>query len=98
MDNLISILEIGRIEHSQKDVDCLSKLVEIVYSCHIELSSKEWRKLARENKKVEMQPYGSVATVTGELREAEKAFRTIMSHDASMQYAALVQTIEITNN
>lgn len=98
LDSFISLVEIGRIKHSQKDVDCLSELVEIIYSCHIELSAKEWRKLARENKKVVMQSYDSITTVTGDLREAEKGLRTVMSHDASMQYASLVQTIEITNS
>lgn len=97
LDHLVYLVEIGRIEHSQKDVDCLNKLVEIVYSCHIELTSKEWQKLARKNRKVSMQPYESIATVTGNLREAEKGFRSIMSHDAVTQYASLVQTIEIAN-
>lgn len=97
LDHLISLLEIGRIEHSQKDVDCLNALVEIVYSCHIELSSKEWRKLARKNRKVTMQPYENITTVTGDFREAEKGFCSIMSHDAITRYASLVQTIEITN-
>ena len=95
LDNFISLVEIGRITHSQKDVDCLSELVNIVYSCYIELSSKEWHKLARENQKITMQ---SFATVTDDLREAEKGLRTVMSHDASMQYASLVQTIEIKNS
>lgn len=97
LDHLISLVEIGRIKHSQKDVDCLNKLVEIVYSCHIELSSKEWKKLARKNRKIVMQPYESITTVTGDLREAEKCFCSIMSHDAVTQYASLVQTIEIAN-
>ena len=97
LDHLISLVEIGRIKHSQKDVDCLNKLVQIVYSCHIELSSKEWKKLARKNRKIAMQPYESITTVTGDLREAEKGFCSIMSHDAVTQYASLVQTIEITN-
>ena len=97
LDHLISLVEIGRINHSQKDVDCLNKLVEIVYSCHIELSSKEWQNLARKNRKIVMQPYESITTVTGDLREAEKGFCSIMSHDAVTQYASLVQTIEIAN-
>ena len=97
LDHLISLVEIGRINHSQKDVDCLNKLVEIVYSCHIELSSKEWQNLARKNRKIVMQPYESITTVTGNLREAEKGFCSIMSHDAVTQYASLVQTIEIAN-
>lgn len=97
LDHLISIVEIGRIEHFQRDVDSLLELVEIVYSNHIELSAKEWRSLARKNKKVSLQPYNVITTVTGDLREAEKCFRTVMSHDSSMRYAALVQNIEISN-
>lgn len=96
-DNLISIIEVSRIKHSQKDVDCLVELLELVYSRHIELSAKEWCKLARVNKQIQLLPYGSVSTVTGDLREAEKCFRTILNHDDTMKYLALVQTIENSN-
>lgn len=96
-DRLISVIELSRIKHSQNDVDCLVKLLELVYSRHIELSAKEWRKLARANKKIQLLPYDSITTVTGDLREAEKCFRTIMDRDDSMNYSALVQTIEIAN-
>ena len=97
LDGVISVLEVNRIKYSQKDVDCLLELIEIVYSSHIELSAKDWRKLARENRKVTLQSYKDITTVTGDLREAEKCFRTILDHDSSMRYSALVQTIEITN-
>ena len=97
-DCLITIIELGRIQHSQKDIDCLVELLEIVYSRHIELSAKEWFALAKVNKSVQLQPYSSIKTVTGELREAEKCFRTVLGHDESMRYAALVQTIEIENS
>ncbi len=97
-DCLITIIELGRINHSQKDIDCLVEMLEIVYSRHIELSAQEWFALAKVNKSVQLQPYNAIDTVTGELREAEKCFRTILGHDESMRYAALVQTIELENS
>ena len=97
LDHLISIVELGRIKRSQKDVDCLLKLVEIVYSSHIELSAKDWRKMAKKNRKIILKPYGTITTVTGDLREAEKCFCDIMSYEAITEYASLVQTIEIAN-
>ncbi len=96
-DHLISVIEISRMKHSQNDVDCLVNLLDLVYSRHIELSAKEWRNLARTNKKVQLLPHASITTVTGDLREAEKCFRSIMDRDDSMNYSALVQTIEIAN-
>lgn len=98
LDHLISIAELGRIKRSQKDVDCLLKLVEIVYSSHIELSAREWRRLAKNNKKITLQPYDTITTITDDLREAEKCFAAIMTHESSMKYASLVQTIEIANS
>lgn len=98
LDHFISLVEVGRIEHTQKDVNCLRKLVEIVYSSHIELTAKEWRNLSREGRKIILQPYDTISTVTGELREAEKCFRSVIDHESSMEYAALVQTIENANS
>lgn len=98
LDSLISIVELGRIKRSQKDVDCLLELVEIVYSSHIELSAKEWRNLGEKSRKIALQPYNTVTTVTGDLRESEKCFCNILSHDAVTKYVSLVQTIEIANS
>ena len=98
LDHLISVVELGRIKRSQKDVDCLLELVEIVYSSHIELSAKEWHKLAKNTKKIALKPYDTITTVTDDLREAEKCFADIMSHESSIKYAELVKTIEIANS
>ena len=98
MDNLISFLEIRRVEHSQKDVDNLLRLINIVYSIHIELSDRGWRRLAQESRKTQSKPYEEVDTITGELREAEKYFRTIMNRDRSNEYTSLVQKIEDRND
>lgn len=98
LDDLISLIEMGRIKHSQKDVDCLRKLVDIVYSSHIELTAKEWHNLSKNGRNIVLQPSETISTVTGELREAEKCFRTVIDHDSSMKYSALVQTIELANS
>ncbi len=98
MDNLISILEVRRVKRSQKDVDNLLELTDIIYSVHIELSDREWKKLAWKNRKTQSKPDKEVDTVTGDLREAEKYFRTIMNRDRSNEYASLVQKIEDRNN
>ena len=98
LDSLITIVELERIKHSQKGVNCLLELVEIVYSSHIELSAKEWRNLGKKSRKITLQPYNAFTTVTGDLREAEKCFCNIMSHDAVTKYASLIQTIEIANS
>lgn len=98
MDNLISVLEIGRIKHSQKDVDNLLELIDIIYSAHIELPDRDWKKLARKNKKIQSRPYKDIDTITGDLREAEKYFRTILNRDRCIEYASLVQKIEDRNN
>lgn len=98
MDNLISVLEVGRIKHSQKDVDNLLELIDIIYSAHIGLSDRDWKKIARKNKKIQSKPYKDVDTVTGDLREAEKYFRSILNTDRSIEYTSLVQKIEDRNN
>ena len=97
LDHLVSVVELRRIKNAQKDVDNLLELVEIVYSSHIELSAKEWRRLAKSNRKVTLQPYSVIKTITGDLREAERCFVTIMSHESCMRYAELVQAIEMAN-
>lgn len=97
LDHLVSVVELRRIKNAQKDVDSLLELVEIVYSSHIELSAKEWRRLAKSNRKVTLQPYSVIKTITGDLREAERCFVTIMSHESCMRYAELVQAIEMAN-
>lgn len=94
MDNLISIIEVSRVKHTQKDVDNLMELINIVYSIHIELSDGEWKRLEQKNRKTQSKPYKEVATITGDLREAEKYFRIIMSRDRSNEYTSLVQKIE----
>ncbi|MGN1097327.1 MAG: hypothetical protein ACI4SS_00335 [Clostridia bacterium] len=98
MDKLISVLEVGRIEQSQKDVDNLLELTDIIYYTHIELSDRDWKKLARKNRKTQSRPSKEVDTVTGDLREAEKYFRPIMNRDISNEYTSLVQKIEDRNN
>ncbi|MBQ4513273.1 MAG: hypothetical protein II969_09780 [Anaerolineaceae bacterium] len=98
LDCLVSIVEISRIEKHQKEINCLLDLVGLVYSTHIELSAKEWKKLAQKNKKITLQPYSDVPTITGDLREAEKCFAPIFSHDAIAKYASQVQIIELAND
>lgn len=94
LDHLIQITEYAREKHHQRDIDQLKTLVDLVYSRHIELTTQEWNKLARKSKKVKLAPYGQIKTITGELREAEKCFQSIFSHDDIVSYSSLVQTIE----
>ena len=97
LDNLVSLVESGRRKHFQKNINCLRELVDIIVSGHIELTAKEWRNLANSNRKISLKPYNSTETITADLREAEKCFRSVMDHDTSMRYASLVQTIEDSN-
>ena len=97
LDCLISIAEYARRKHHQNDINQIVALVDLVYSRHIELTAKEWNKLARATRKLELLPFGKSGTITGELREAQKCFKTIFSHDDVVKYASLTQKIEDAN-
>lgn len=97
LDHLISIMEISRKNHHQNDVNNLIALVDLVYSRHIELSTKEWNELAKASKKVNLTPYEQTKTVIDDFREAGKCFNSIFSHDDIVQYSSLVQKIEDAN-
>lgn len=98
LDNLLSLIETFRGEKWQKDIDSLKTLIEMVYSAHIGLTNSAWNKLKRTNKKIKMIPYSEVDTITGDLRESEKYFRTVMNHDKCIKYIALVQAMETHND
>lgn len=98
LDHIISIAEYAREKRHQHDINQLVALVDLVYTRHIELSTQEWNKLARESRKVKLAPYGQSKTITGELREAEKCFQSIFSHDDIVKYSSLVQIIENSNS
>lgn len=97
LDYLISIAELSRREHHQSNVDQLAALVDLVYSRHIELTTKEWNTLAKKSKRVKMLQRKECKTITADLREAEKCFQTIFSHDDIVTYSSLVQEIEDSN-
>ncbi len=98
LDHLINITEYARAKHHQSDIDQLVALVDLVYSRHIELSTQEWNNLSRKCRKVNMLPYEQSKTHTSDLREAEKCFQAIFSHDDIVKYSSLVQTIEDSNS
>ena len=94
LDNLLSLMESLRRDNWQKDVDSLKTLVDMVYSAHIGLTNSAWSKLKWANKKVIAKPYTNTKTITEDLRETEKFFRTILSHDECLKYTSLVQSME----
>lgn len=96
LDYLVSVVGHMQKDFSQKDIDCICELVDMVYSTHIALSRREWMKLKRKTRKIELVPDSKVKTITGDLREAEKCFREIMDRDQSNLYASLVQTVELS--
>lgn len=98
LNSYISILETIRTEHHQKDVDRISEIVEMIYNGHISLSSKKLDKIAKKTKHLKLEDSRNIDTITGELREAEKCFRAVISIDESMKYASLVQSIEDSNS
>ena len=97
MDNLISLLEVFRIEHHQKDVDDILQLEEMIYSIHIELSDTQWNELVKQTSKNNNDLHKDAITVTGNLRDAEKFFRPIMDRDMSTRYTSLTQKLEDRN-
>lgn len=97
LDHLITIAEISRKEHHQSDIDQLDALVDLVYSRHIELSTSEWNSLAKDSKKARLIPNKECKTITADLREAEKCFQAIFSHEDIVKYSSLVQKIEDSN-
>lgn len=96
LDYLVSLVGRMQADISQKDIDCICELVNMVYSAHIELSRHEWKKLKRKSKRIRLVPDSQIKTITGDLREAEKCFREVMDRDQSNRYASLVQTIELS--
>lgn len=94
LDNLLSLIESIRREEWQKNVDSLKTLIDMVYSAHIGLTNTEWGKLKWENKKVCAKPFTTTKTITEDLREAEKFFRTVLNHDECLKYTSLVQSME----
>lgn len=94
LDNLLSLIESMRRKEWQKDVDSLRTLIDMVYSAHIGLTNTGWSKLKWENKKVSAKPFTNTKTITEDLREAEKFFRTVLSHDECLKYTSLVQSME----
>lgn len=98
LDHLIFIAEISRKEHHQNDIDQLGTLVDLVYSRHIELSTREWNSLAKDSKKARLIPNKECKTITANLREAEKYFQAIFTNEDIVTYSSLVQKIEDSNN
>lgn len=97
LDQYISMLETVRFEHHQKDVDCVLEIVDIIYNAHILLPSRELYNVAKKTKRLKLEDSKNIKTITGELREAEKCFRIVISRDDSMKYASLVQRLEDAN-
>lgn len=94
LDKLLSLLESMRRKDWQKNVNSLKTLIDMIYSSHIGLTNAGWNTLKRANRKVQAKPYTSTETITEDLREAEKYFRTILSHDECLKYTSLVQSME----
>lgn len=97
LDHLITISELSRKKHYQSSIDQLNALVDLVYSRHIELTTREWNSLAKKSKKTRLIPNKECKTITADLREAEKCFQAIFTHEDIVIYSSLVQKIEDSN-
>ena len=94
LDHLISLLETARREKIQTDVDALTSMASMVYSAHINLSNSSWRNLKRTYAKTQVTPSDKIDTITGEIGECVKYFRSVFTHDQCIEYTKLVQSME----